>query len=403
MIAGAGHGKRGAAPGAGTGGKRGARPEGGQGVASRRAAVEALTRIERDRAYANLVLPAVLGRSGLGERDRALVTEIVYGATRMQRACDWIADRHLTREVEPQVRAALRAGVYQLVFCATPAHAAVDATVGALPRRVRGIVNAVLRRVADEGPPESWPAEGVRLSYPDWIVELFLATYGEEGLAALERMNTPPEVIVREDGYVQDTASQWVCDLVGASPGQRVADLCAGPGGKATALATAGAWVAASDLRPARAGLVSANAERHGLGSVAVVVADGTVPPYRPRSFDRVLVDAPCSGLGVLRRRPDARWRIRPDDVPRLAALQRELLVAGAELLVPGGRLVYSVCTLTGEETTGVDRWVAAEHPELEALESPDPPWVRAGRGAVLMPQAADTDGMYVLLLGRVS
>ena len=132
---------------------------------------------------------------------------------------------------------------------------------------------------------------------------------------------------------------------------------------------------------------------------MATVVADGLAPAWRSGCFDRVLVDAPCSGLGVLRRRPDARWRVRPDDVSRLAGLQKALLTAAIPLVRPGGVLVYSVCTLTRAETTLIDRWLADEHPELEPLTPPGDPWVPAGRGTLLLPQAAGTDGMYLLSL----
>jgi 16S rRNA (cytosine967-C5)-methyltransferase len=130
-----------------------------------------------------------------------------------------------------------------------------------------------------------------------------------------------------------------------------------------------------------------------------VVVADGVSPPWRPGCFDRVLVDAPCSGLGVLRRRPDARWRVQPGDIPRLAGLQRRLVAAALPLVRPGAELVYSVCTLTREETSGIDNWLARTAPGLEPRPPPGPPWQPAGRGALLVPQAADTDGMYVLTL----
>ena len=210
-------------------------------------------------------------------------------------------------------------------------------------------------------------------------------------------MNTAPPVTEREDGYVQDLASQWVAAAVGAGPGQRVADLCAAPGGKALALAATGAAVVAADLRPGRAALIAANAR--GRTALPVVVADGTVPPFAPGSFDHVLVDAPCSGLGVLRRRPDARWRIDAAAVERLGEVQRSLVEAALTLVRPGGQLVYSVCTLTDAEGPGVDAHLASRHPELTPGPALPAPWRPVGRGARLLPQDADTDGMYVLRL----
>ena len=191
----------------------------------------------------------------------------------------------------------------------------------------------------------------------------------------------------RADGYHQDLASQWVADEVGAEAGERVLDLCAAPGGKATALLASGATVVATDLRPSRVGLIVANAARLGGDPLVALAADGRHPPFRPASFDRVLVDAPCSGLGSLRRRPDARWRIQRADVDRLATLQRELLGAAADLVRPGGTLVYSVCTLTAAETVGVDEWLAEAHPDLEAVLPPGEPWQPHGRGGLLLPQ----------------
>ncbi len=134
-------------------------------------------------------------------------------------------------------------------------------------------------------------------------------------------------------------------------------------------------------------------------GRAVALVADGRRPPYRPGAFERVLVDAPCSGLGVLRRRPDARWRIAADDEPRLAALQRALVDAAVELVAPGGWLVYGVCTLTKSETIAIDEHVAERHPSLVPLDPPPAPWRRHGRGGLLLPQDADTDGMFVLRL----
>jgi 16S rRNA (cytosine967-C5)-methyltransferase len=257
-------------------------------------------------------------------------------------------------------------------------------------------VNAVLRKVATHD--VVWPDDATRLSYPDWIVDRLRYDLGEDdALAALEVMDTAPSATERADGYVQDLASQWVAEAVGAQPGERILDLCAAPGGKAIAMAATGAFVVAADVRPGRAGLVVANAR--GRAPLGVVVADGTAPPWQPGSFDRVLVDAPCSGLGVLRRRPDARWRVDPASVDRLAEVQRALVAAAIPLVRPGGLLVYSVCTLTHAEGPGVDAWLAEAHPSLVPEPLPAAPWSAAGRGARLLPQDAGTDGMYLLRL----
>jgi len=372
--------------------------EGAPGVEARRVAADALVRIERQRAYANLLLPTLLDRSDLSPRDRAFVTELVYGTTRMRRACDFLVDRFTVREPDRVARAWLRLGAYQLEFTDVPAHAAVGATVEAAPRKLQGFLNAVLRRVAEAS--VEWPTDAVRLSCPDWIVERLVDDLGrDDALGALTTMNQRPTVTRRDDGYVQDVASQWVAGLVEAERGERVLDVAAAPGGKATAMAEAGAFVVAADRRASRVQLLDRNRRQLQLDQVAPVVADGRRPPFRPRSAHRVLLDAPCSGLGTLRRRPDARWHIGPDDVERLADLQRELVDASVPLVRPGGWLVYSVCTLTRAETIAIDEHLAAAHPELTALPPPGPPWAPLGRGVLLLPQAADTDGMYVLRL----
>lgn len=376
-------------------------PEGDQAPPAdpRRLAVEALLRIE-DGAYANLVLPALLARTELSSRDRAFVTNLVYGTTRMRRACDWLVDRFLSTDPPPEGRAVLRLGAFQLAFLDTPPHAAVSATVSAAPRRLRGLANAVLRRVARSLPPQ-WPDEATRLSYPDWIVGRLAHDLGQkDAVAALEQMNLPPEVHVRDDDYVQDPASQDVARHVGVEPGDLVLDACAGPGGKATLMAAARpALVAATDVSATRAGLVDANAARLDTREVATVTADARHAPFRPGTFDRVLVDAPCSGLGVLRRRPDARWRVRQADVDELAVLQRGILEAAVPLVRPGGILVYAACTLTSAETLSQDEWLQERHPDLTAAGVPVAPWRALGRGARLLPQDAGTDGMYVLRL----
>ena len=373
-------------------------------TSARRVALEALLAVD-DGARANVVLGDLLSNSGLDTRDRALVTELVYGTCRMRRACDWLYSRYTRGRIDAEVRAALRLGAYQLLWTRIPPHAAVAATVEEVRGPGKSVVNAVLRRVATQvaAGPVTWPDPATELSYPEWVLERLSRDLGPQATRdALRTMNQPAEVTVRTDGYVQDRASQMVAAHVGAKPGERVLDLCAAPGGKATALAEAVApdgLVVAADLSPGRTLTVAANAARLDATALAAIVADGTEPPWPDGSFDRVLVDAPCSGLGVLRRRPDARWRIQPADVARLAQLQRRLLDAAVQLVRPGGVLVYSVCTITGEETRAIDGWLSRQYPDLTPLPPPRAPWTPAGRGALLLPQAEGTDGMYVLSL----
>jgi 16S rRNA (cytosine967-C5)-methyltransferase len=366
-------------------------------TSARRVALEALGRIEGG-AYANLVLGPMLDASGLGAADRRFATELVYGTTRMRRACDSVIDRFVATAPDPMTRSILRLGTYQMVFAGVPPHAAVAETVGLAPRRTRGFANAVLRKVARLAPTElTWPSEATRLSYPDWIVERLGGELGDEAVVALERMNEPPPVTVRDDGYVQDLSSQWVAAAVGAQERERVLDLCAAPGGKATAMAGVGADVVANDVRPGRARLVAGNAGRLG-AAVAVTVADGTNPPFRHGSFDAVLLDAPCSGLGALRRRPDARWQVQPADVDDLVVLQAQLLAAAGDLVTRGGRLVYSVCTLTAAESI--------DHPAPAGFSvDPTTPvvgtWRSYAHGWRVLPQDADTDGMVMIRYRR--
>lgn len=359
---------------------------------ARRVAWDALRRIDEGGAYANLVLGPMLDRSGLSDLDRRFATELVYGTTRMRRACDALVDRFVSSPPDAATRSLLRLGAYQLAFAGVAPHAAVSETVALAPKRVRGFVNAVLRRVA--GTDMVWPSDAARLSYPDWIVSTLNEELGvADASGAMERMNVPAPVTVRADGYVQDRSSQWVAAAVECRPGERVLDTCSAPGGKTTAMATAGAVVTAADVRAHRLELVAANVARLGL-DVATVVADATAPPFAPAAFDAVLIDAPCSGLGALRRRPDARWRMTPGDVDDLVGLQRRILAASAPLVRPGGRLVYSVCTLSAAESI--------DHPvppgfEIDARPPAEGEWRPFGHGWRVLPQDADTDGMVLV------
>lgn len=369
------------------------------GAASRRLAALVVREVDAG-ARTNVVLHRELARAELDERDRAFVTELSHGATRMRRACDHLIDRHVNRPPDPTVRALLRIGTHQLVFLGTPPHAAVSATVAAAPPRVRGFVNAVLRRIAsDVERGGRWPTLGVELSYPDWFIDAAIDELGEDdAVAALEAMNQPEAPPTRADGYAQGAASQAVVDEVDVAAGECVVDLCAAPGGKATALAAKGAAVVALDLDARRVAELGVNAARYGHGRTSVVRGDARRPPVRAGSVDHVLVDAPCSGWGVLGRRSDARWRITPDDVTRLAGVQVAILDAAAALVAPGGTLVYSVCTFSRAETVGVATSFDERHgPDFAParLLHPDR-WRTHGDGGLLLPQDRRSDAMAV-------
>ncbi len=212
-------------------------------------------------------------------------------------------------------------------------------------------------------------------------------------------MNQAPTVTERPDGYVQDFSSLWVAYAVEAKADETVLDMCSAPGGKATAMAGSGASVIAADRQEHRAELVRDNVERLEL-DLPVIVADGTRPPFRAESFDAVLLDAPCSGLGALRRRADARWRIEPNDVRELARLQAQLLASAAALVRPGGRLVYSVCTLLDAES--VDHATPSGF-DVDDAEPPSGRWRRHRQGWRILPQDADTDGMVMIRYRRAT
>ncbi len=365
---------------------------------ARGVALDVLRRIENDGAYANLVLGPMLADSELSEQDRKFATELVYGSTRMRRACDAIIDRFASQPPDDQTRSILRLGTYQLAYMGVPAHAAVSATVDLAPTKTRGFINAVLRRVSEADLDDmTWPSEAARLSYPEWIADALHADLGDDAAPALERMNQAPSVTERPDGYVQDFSSLWVAYAVEAKDGERVLDMCSAPGGKATAMAGSGAMVIAADRQEHRAELVRENVERLEL-ELPVIIADGTRPPFVPDTFDAVLLDAPCSGLGALRRRADARWRIEPNDVRELARLQAQLLTSAALLVRPGGRLVYSVCTLLDAES--VDH-VTPDGFEVDDTEPPSGRWRRHRQGWRILPQDADTDGMVMIRYRR--
>jgi len=398
------------------------------------AAFEVLRRVFEDEAYADRALRAVA--AGLEPRDQALAQQLAYGAVQRARTLDHaieVVGRRPVRKLDPPVRAALRLGAYQLVFLdGVPRYAAVNESVelvrAARLERAVPFTNAVLRRLAErarvlaEALPESTPVEAaLRHSYPDWIAEVWWRDLGADGARALMRVqNEAPETAVRLvrgeiDGvpdpvipgawrvvrideealaagriWPQSRGSQLVGHAVGALDGEHVLDLCAAPGGKATMLA---GDVVAVDANAARARELAENALRLGASNVRVVCADGLSLPAELTGFDRALVDAPCSGLGVLASRPDLRWRSEP-----LPELQLALLRAAAGRVRPGGTVVYSVCTINVDECEAV---VDASGLAPEMLGEEWPHFAHARRPEFLqtLPHVHGTSGFFVARL----
>ena len=352
---------------------------------ARHAAYEVVRRVFEDDAYADRALRSA--STGLDDRDRALAHQLAFGTVQRVRTLDHAIEtlgKRPVRKLDPPVLAALRLGAFQLGYLdGVPRYAAVNESVE-LVRRARleravPFTNAVLRRVGDgiERLLAVLPEGPLKHSYPDWIWDVWRRDLGEEeALALMRAQNEPSPVVVRHvrgqspDGPETDVPGAYAVDrvdekalergeiwpqsrgsqlaglVVGSLEGERVLDLCAAPGGKTTMLA---GEVTAVEANEGRARELEANIRRLGASHVRVVVADGRDLPAELTGFDRALVDAPCSGLGVLAARPDLRWRSQP-----LPELQLELLRAAAERVRPGGTVVYSVCTINADEAEAV-------------------------------------------------
>ncbi len=401
---------------------------------ARRVAFEVLRRVFEDEAYADRALRAA--SADLDLRDRALAQNLAFGAVQRARTLDYaieVVGRRPVDRLDPPVRAALRLGAYQLVFLdGVPRYAAVNESVelvrSARLERAVPFANAVLRRLAEharplvESLPEATPVEAaLRLSYPDWIAETWWRQLGPDDARALMRaQNKAPETVVRlvrgeidgtpdpeipgawrvgrvdqaafDEGRIwpQSRGSQLAGLVVGARAGERVLDVCAAPGGKATMLA---GDVVAVDANPGRARELEDNVRRLGASNVRVVCADGLSLPPDLTGFDRAIVDAPCSGLGVLAARPDLRWRAEP-----LPDLQLGLLRAAAARVRSGGTIVYSVCTINSDESEDV---VDASGLEREPLGAEWPRFAHPRRPEFLqtLPHVHGTSGFFIARL----
>lgn len=437
---------------------------------ARGAALEVLNKIFDEQAYANIALDKYLRRSRLSPQDRRLATELVYGTVKRKGTIDWILSRHLSRplgQVTPVIRNILREGVYQLYFLERiPPSAAVNEAVNLA--KVYGhagtvkFVNGVLRNVLRKKEEVQFPALeddavghiSLAYSHPAWLVEKWLAEFGQENTLALcaydnenrslsFRVNTlcisreelldklagagclvhPSQwsrdgivadklpglgEFMRQFGqyiYFQDEASMLVADICAPQEGELVLDACAAPGGKTTHLAqrmgNKGSIVAA-DIHEHKVKLIAENAQRLGITNITTCLADAT--QFRKdweKKFDLVLADVPCSGLGVLGKRAEARWRKTAEGLAELPPLQKKILDNVAQYVKPGGRLVYSTCTLNRAENGDVISAFLANHPDFQCQAIAHPITGERLGELQTLPFADGIDGFYFCLLGR--
>lgn len=430
---------------------------------ARQIAFEALLKIQRDGAYSNLVVDSAFKEHpDLDERDRAFISNLVYGTLDRRILIDYNLSLYLTqpvRKLKPELHTVLCMGAYQLLFMdKVPPRAAVNESVELAKvnksRFAASMVNAVLRRMAEQGLqlPDADENDSnylaIKYSCPEWILSLWMNAYGREQAIALAeaalqpapltlRANTVkmdadaliwrlaedgaisehapllPEALILANGgaidrmtayqeglfHVQDLASQLCCAALDPQPRETVFDLCAAPGGKTFTIAERmqnTGCVRSFDVYQSRVDLIRSGADRLGLQNVYTYLSDATIYNERFGLADRVLCDVPCSGLGIIRRKPEIRFKQR-EEIDNLPDLQYRILCNATRYLKPGGRLVYSTCTLNPAENQDVCDRFLREHPDFRAVRVlPELPRVDDTAYLTLMPQVHGTDGFFI-------
>ena len=309
----------------------------------------------------------------LDSRDAGLASEIVFGCLRYQAQLDYLIARRVPRAPEPEVQIALRMGIYQLRYLdRIPPHAAVGESVELVKSLGRapaaGLVNAILRKT--DRTPVPWPDRATALSMPAWLLERWDRRFGRETADRIaSAFLQPAETHIASTGRVQDIGAQSIVPLLDLHPGHTFLDLCAAPGNKTAQAIEQGVRAIACDIYLHRL------KQMRDL-NCSLVVLDGTQPlPFRSK-FDRILIDAPCSGTGTLGRNPEIKWRLKPSDLPDLHARQVALVRQALQHLCPGGRLVYSTCSLEKEENELVILEIPGDWQTSERL-----PGLNAGDG----------------------
>jgi 16S rRNA (cytosine967-C5)-methyltransferase len=317
----------------------------------------------------------------LDSRDAGLASEIVFGCLRHQAQLDYLIARRVPRPPEPEVRIALRMGIYQLRYLdRIPPHAAVGESVELVKRAHKapaaGLVNAILRKT--DRTPVPWPDRATDLSMPAWLLERWDRQFGRPTATKIAAaFLQPPATHIASTGRIQDIGAQSVVPFLDLHPGQTFLDLCAAPGNKTAQALERGVRTIACDIHLHRL------KQMRDL-DCPLVVLDGTQRlPFRAK-FDRILIDAPCSGTGTVGRNPEIKWRLQPSDLTDLHAKQVALVHQALEHLCPGGRLVYSTCSLEPEE----NEQVIQEFPG---------PWQTSAR----LPGLDEGDGFFVAVYSR--
>jgi 16S rRNA (cytosine967-C5)-methyltransferase len=375
-------------------------------TSARRVALAALRTWRREKEFADAVISSALSKAEFQSADRAFAVELFYGVVRNRTLLDfWIRELRRGR-VDEDLRDILRIGLYQLLILKTPEHAAVYETVDLSPKRQHAIINAILRSAARDRRGLQRRANSqlldVRTSHPQFLIERWTKQFGGGAAEALCTWNNqappiyarinrlkidrqsfleryrdartlpkvsnfvelpaPANALDQGDCYVQDPSTSIACELLQTKPGEKILDACAAPGGKtgylAELMANQGLLIAC-DREPARLNLLDENLARLGVRIAKIVCHDwmkSAVPPeiLSAAPFDRILIDAPCTNTGVMRRRVDVRWRLKPADFNRMRARQIEITRAVIPFLKPGGILVYSTCSLEREENEDV-------------------------------------------------